>query len=207
MLKEFLRHPWRKKQIRDVGLNNFLGAGMLENRLTESISIKMIELRHSKAFYEFIDKNRKYLEDWIPFVSKTKKCEDIAQYIKNYLEKHMNGLGFLYGLWDGDRIIGTILAREIDAEAKWAEIGYMIDENYQGKGLIKEACTRLIKYLFTDLEMEKIEICCDENNKSSRALAEKLGFAVEGTIRNHMLVNNKIGNMMYYGLLKYESPI
>ena len=49
--------------------------------------------------------------------------------------------------------------------------------------------------------MGKIEICCDERNEKSRVLAEKLGFKLEGTIRNHMFVNNTLRNMMYYGLL------
>jgi ribosomal-protein-serine acetyltransferase len=163
---------------------------MLENKLDDAITIKMIERRHTKIFFDFIERNREHLINWIPSISKINEYNDIDQYINSYLEKYIKGLGFLFGLWERNTIIGVILAREIDNDAKWAEIGYMIDANYQGKGIIKKACKKLIKYLFDELKMEKIEICCDEKNISSRGLAEKLGFSVEGNIRNHMVINN-----------------
>jgi ribosomal-protein-serine acetyltransferase len=177
---------------------------VLEFNFTETTTIKMMELRFSNDFYSFVERNKEYLINWIPFVSKIKGINDIENYVKKYLDRYANGIGALYGLWENNELIGSVLIREMDQEAKWAEIGYMIDQKYQGKGIIKRACIKLIDYIFNDLGMEKVEICCDENNESSSKLAESLGFKLEGTIRNHVMVNNKIGNMKYYGLLRIE---
>jgi ribosomal-protein-serine acetyltransferase len=177
---------------------------MLQGVISDSVIIKMMEIRHSQQFFDFVDENRDHLIKWIPFVSKTLTCDDIKPYINSYLEKYKNGSGYLFGLWDSNRIIGSIVIREIDNEAKWAEIGYMIDRKYQGKGLITITCNLVINFLFKELEMEKIVICCDDQNLASKKLAEKMGFVLEGIIRNHMNVNNCISNMMYWGLLKSE---
>jgi RimJ/RimL family protein N-acetyltransferase len=47
-------------------------------------------------------------------------------------------------------------------------------------------------------------ICCNDDNQASIAMAKKLGFQLEGNIRKHFVVNGKIRNMLYFGLLKEE---
>ena len=177
---------------------------MLETTLKDEITIKMLEMRQSEEMYDFITRNREFFIEWIPFVSKIHSLSDIEVLIKNNLERYVQGIGLYYTLWDREKIIGYFLAREIDNEAKWAEIGYAIDESYAGRGLIKRSCLKLIDYLFNALDMDKIVICCAEENEKSKALAEKLGFTLEGNLRNHFVVNGTVRNMLHYGLLKEE---
>jgi ribosomal-protein-serine acetyltransferase len=177
---------------------------MLETTLKDDITIKMLEMRQSHEMYDFIVRNKDFFIDWIPFVSQIHSLHDIERLMKKNLERYIQGLGLYYTLWENNTLIGYVLAREIDKEAKWAEIGYMVDEQYTGRGIMKESCIRLINYLFDDVNMDKIVICCTDDNEKSKALAIKLGFTLEGNIRNHFVVNNKIRNMLYYGLLKEE---
>jgi len=177
---------------------------VIDFTFSELINIKILEKSNIEEFYDFIIKNREHLINWIPFVSKVNNIDDVKKYVDSYIEKNTNGIGVLYGIWENNKLIGSILIREMDKEAKWAEIGYMIDHEYQGKGITKRACKKLIDYIFDILLLEKVEICCDDKNIGSIKLAEALGFKLEGTIRNHMMVNNEIGNMRYYGLLRNE---
>ncbi|MCP4180203.1 MAG: GNAT family N-acetyltransferase [bacterium] len=149
-------------------------------------------------------RNRKFFINWIPFVSKIQSLHDVEEFIKKNLDRYIQGLGIYYTLWDNTKIIGYVLVREIDEDAKWAEIGYMIDEQYTGQGIIKAFTTRIITYLFDTINMNKIVICCDETNKKSQAFPNKLGFKLEGNIRNHFVVNGIARNTLYYGLLKEE---
>jgi len=177
---------------------------MLEMNLKDKIKIKILEMRQSQEMYDFVMENREFFINWIPFVSKIHSIDDIKALIKKSLEKYIQGLGLFYSLWDNDKMVGFVLVREIDKEAKWAEIGYMIDEQYTGKGIIKAYSIKMINYLFDSLKMDKITICCDEQNESSKALAIKLGFTLEGNLRNHIVINDSIRNMYCYGLLKEE---
>lgn len=52
--------------------------------------------------------------------------------------------------------------------------------------------------------MEKIVICCNDDNVASLAVARKLGFTLEGVIRNHFVVNGRVRSMASLGLLKSE---
>jgi ribosomal-protein-serine acetyltransferase len=112
---------------------------MLEFSFSETFNIKLMETQYVNKYLEFVQRNRDHLINWVPFISKVKGIDEINDYIEKYLEKSKNGVGALYGLWENKELIGSVVIREMDKEAKWAEIGYMIDEKYQGKGITKRA--------------------------------------------------------------------
>ena len=164
----------------------------------------MLDGGQAQALYDLVERNRAFFVDWIPFVSKTTDVSDVEALIRRCLERFAAGEGLFFTLWDGSTMVAHVLAREIDREAKWAEIGYMIDEAYTRRGIIKESCTMLIRHLFDEQRMDKIVICCSDDNERSKALAARLGFVLEGTIRNHFVVNGAVRSMLHYGLLKSE---
>ncbi len=177
---------------------------MLETILKGTITMKVAEKRHAAAMFDFVERNRDYFIDVIPFVSRTAKVSQLEELITKYLDKYARGTGVFYGLWDSGSMIGLVLIRDIDEAAQWAEIGYMIDEKYSGKGLVKESCRRLINFLFTELEMQKIVICCTDANEGSKAVAKSLGFTLEGNLRRNSKINGKLRNTAYFGLLREE---
>ncbi len=59
-------------------------------------------------------------------------------------------------------------------------------------------------YGITLLNLHKIEIECYDHNQASRALAEKLGFTLEATIRDRKDAQGKRCDDLRYGLLKRE---
>lgn len=177
---------------------------MFEAEIEGGISIRALALEDSDALFALIENNRAYFIDWIPFVSKTHAPSDILPYVQGYIEKEARGDGFLCGIWKARILIGIILVREIDREAKWAEIGYMIDERHSRGGIVTGASRALIAHLFQARGMDKVVICCDAKNEGSIALARKLGFTFEGNMRNHYMVNGKVTDMNHWGLLKKE---
>lgn len=177
---------------------------MFETDLAGDLRIRPLSLEEAPSLFALVGENRAYFVDWIPFVSKTKVLADVESYIKGYLDKAARGAGFLCGIWRAERLIGIILVRDTDLDARWAEIGYMIAESEAGKGTTAAACRKLVDYLFDEGKMDKIVICCDDRNDGSVALARKLGFAFEGNLRNHFVVNGRVSDLNYWGLLREE---
>jgi RimJ/RimL family protein N-acetyltransferase len=50
-----------------------------------------------------------------------------------------------------------------------------------------EAVSLWVKFAFETLKANRIEIRCDARNERSAAVARRLGFVLEGQLRNHML--------------------
>ncbi len=65
------------------------------------------------------------------------------------------------------------------------EIGYWVNKQYAGQGLITEAMNVLTRYLFQVLKAKRVEINCEEANLRSAKVAQRLNFELEGMLRNH----------------------
>ncbi len=177
---------------------------MLTQEILPGIELRLLEKRHTNAFFTFIEKGRTGFENWIPFVSKTLTKEDVENKISSFLEIHKNGNGYFWGLWHNNTLIGMILIKDIDMSTRSAEIGCMIDKEYEGRGIIRESCRMMIDFLFNDLNINKIILCCDENNDRSIKIAKYFNFEHEGTLKQNIVINGKLRNTMHWALFNVK---
>ena len=68
------------------------------------------------------------------------------------------------------------------------ELGFVLNGNYHNKGIMSEAVSATIDYLFTT-DINYIYACCFQDNIASRKLIEKCGFSFEkeGTYYSYIL--------------------
>jgi RimJ/RimL family protein N-acetyltransferase len=104
---------------------------------------------------------------------------------------------------DGD-LIGSFCLTRISQGVY--EIGYWADRRQRRQGYSAEAARALCDWGFRALDAHRIEWWAMTGNTSSLALAEKLGFTVEGTLRNRSLVRGRPHDWWVGGLLKPPSP-
>ncbi len=176
----------------------------LNGKLINRLVLKDLHLDQAEAFFAHIEENRDGYSDTIPSVSRTHSVAEMRENIVRNLKRQADGSAEFYTLWDGERMAGFFLVREKDLEARWAEIGYMIGKEWQRKGITLQICQMLIEELFEQQGMQKVVICCNDDNQASIGVAQKLGFQLEGNLRNHFVVNGKLRNMLSFGLLKEE---
>jgi ribosomal-protein-alanine N-acetyltransferase len=70
-------------------------------------------------------------------------------------------------------------------------LGYKIDNDFEGKGLMFEALESAIHYMFTVQNLHRIMANYMPNNERSKRLLMRLGFKEEGYAANYLLINNK----------------
>ena len=99
------------------------------------------------------------------------------------------------GLWDdnaGDllicspdnRILGKISFYKTRGYVNAVEVGYILyDVAGRGKGVMTEALTLFVEYLFFSKGINRIELTAAVENAASRRVAEKCGFTLEGIMR------------------------
>ena len=80
------------------------------------------------------------------------------------------------------KMIGTI---EIHSYNQFkAEIGFVLNPDYWGKGIIVEAAKAVIIYGFDILHLKRLQYGYFLFNTRSKRVCEKLGFTFEGVLRN-----------------------
>ncbi len=82
-----------------------------------------------------------------------------------------------------DSFIGATGLHRVDWQVPRFEIGYWIRTPLAGRGLISEAVRSLTLLCFERLAAVRVEIRMDPENVRSRAIPQRLGFTLEGTLR------------------------
>lgn len=129
--------------------------------------------------------------------------KDFLKVSKEMFEKKDN-IDFAIHLKSDNKVIGGISIRKWNNKNRCADIGYVLSPKYWNKGIITEAIKRIIKFGFDQLNANRIEAHCDENNIGSYRAMEKAGMKYEGTHRQKVLMKGKFVNMRFYSILLEE---
>ena len=95
--------------------------------------------------------------------------------------------------------IGEVDLSEIERTHKRAEIGFLFRREAWGKGYAREAMTRVMRYGFDELGLERLWARFHGGNDASQKLLEALGFSYEGTLRGHVIRDGLRRDCLIYG--------
>lgn len=107
-------------------------------------------------------------------------------------------------LKEDGQAIGSISVVSIDENVEAVEIGYCIGKEYWDKGIVTEAFSSIIKFLFEEVDVKRIVAKHDTNNPASGAVMKKCGLKFEGVNRKAGKNNTGICDMAVYSILKEE---
>ncbi|MFJ2441142.1 MULTISPECIES: GNAT family N-acetyltransferase [unclassified Streptomyces] len=84
------------------------------------------------------------------------------------------------------------------------EVGYWTAREHRGRGYMTEAVRAVSHWAFTTLDAVRVEWRAEAGNLGSRAVAEKAGFVVEGTLRGGLLHRGTVRDCWIGGLLPHD---
>ena len=85
-----------------------------------------------------------------------------------------------------------------------ASLGYCLDDAAWGHGYATEAARALLQWGFDTLDLNRVQAETDTRNAASARVLEKLGFVLEGTLREDCFVNGDVSDSWVFGLLRRE---
>ncbi|WP_010632855.1 GNAT family N-acetyltransferase [Sporolactobacillus vineae] len=177
---------------------------MLTIKIDEHVSLRLIDLKDAERIFELIDQSRDYLRKWLPWVDGTATAEDTKSFIKLSLRNHANGRGMDFVILLDGLIVGIAGINLINWTNKTAEIGYWLGEHYQGRGIMTKTASALTDYAFKQIMLNKVEIRAAAQNQKSRSIPERLGFKMEGCIRQAEWMYDHYVDHCIFGMLAAE---
>ena len=177
---------------------------MFSTPLRDGFELRLLEERHAAEMFAAIDRNREHLRQWLPWVDATRTEDDGLAFIRSSLEMFAAHQGFAMALWYRDRVAGVISTHRIDWRNGRAELGYWLARELEGRGIITDGCRLAITRLFSDMGLHRVEIRCAAGNLKSSAIPRRLGFKLEGTLRDAELVNGRHHDLLVFGMLRSE---
>jgi RimJ/RimL family protein N-acetyltransferase len=176
----------------------------MEMLTTERLILREWKENDSKDLYEYakselVGPNAGFL----PHKNEDESKEIIKMFIKN-------NDTYAIVLKSENKVIGGIGLHdrkpdESLIELKQREIGYVLNPNYWGKGIIPEAVNCLIKYGFEKLNLDLIWCGHYDYNSKSKRVNEKCGFKYRLKKNESIkLLDNKQVTTLYYCIFKSE---
>jgi len=174
-----------------------------------AFDLRIINKGEFNEYFALLENNRKRLKEFFPGTLKNAANLELA---KNELVKmeqqYTNKELYPFGIYVEKSLIGFVSIKNIDWRVPKGELGYFIDESYEGKGIISKAVKQICKHAFQELKMEKLFIRTGPDNLGSQKIALKNGFRQEGILRNEFRVSSgELIDTIYFGKLRSDSDL
>lgn len=172
--------------------------------VSEGIELRLLEERHAEELFALTDRNRAYLREWLPWVDGTITSDDTRAFIRHTLAQLAANNGFQASIAFRGELAGAIGLHSIDWNNRKTEIGYWLDANLQGKGIMTRCCGVVVDHAFKELGLNRVEIRCATDNNKSCSIPERLGFTREGMARDAEWLYDHFVDQALYGMLARE---
>ena len=145
---------------------------------TERLLLRPFEVTDLDDFYEYASvEGVGEMAGWRHHESIAKSQEILDNFIKE-------DKTFAIVLKENNKVIGSLGIEKYGMEHaltefdgyQGREIGYVLSKSYWGKGLMPEAVSAVIRYLFDDLHFDFLLCGYYDFNKQSKRVQEKCGF-------------------------------
>lgn len=122
------------------------------------------------------------------------------------IDLYENGLGYRWGIAKKgeDDLIGTCGYYLWNREARKAAIGYDLEPEYWGQGIMTEALAEMIRFGFKEMDLNRIQVSIEPSNERSLRLVQRLGFKREGVLRDNYFFKGVYQDDVMFSLLRRE---
>ena len=170
---------------------------------TEHVTLRKLSMDDTDDMYEYACRAdvTEYLT-WSPHTDKAHTFDYLSYLQKRY--KTGDFFDWAIVCRDTKKMIGTCGFTRFDFANNSAEIGYVINPEFKGKGIATEACDRVIRFGFENLALNRIECRFMVENSASRRVMEKNNMTFEGVRREGMLIKGKYRDIGVCSILRSE---
>ena len=157
---------------------------------TERFTLRKLSMDDTDDMYEYACRAdvTEYLT-WSPHAEKSYTFEYLSYLQKRY--KTGDFFDWAVVCHDTGKMIGTCGFTRFDFKNDSAEVGYVINPEFQGQGIATEVVGRVIRFGFENLALNRIECRFIPQNLASRRVMEKNGMTFEGIKREGVLVKGE----------------
>jgi ribosomal-protein-serine acetyltransferase len=174
---------------------------MFQLAVDDEICLVLAEQRHAQAMTDLIARNQRRLARWEPWAEQPVTLDGTRAYIRAALDDFGRGrqVSTIIALDRGRRFVGRCGIR-INPYAGSGDIGYWIDADSEGQGITSRAARALVTTAFDEIGLTKMELRTSTDNQRSRAVAERLGFALEGLLPRGLQFKDHSDDVALYGV-------
>jgi ribosomal-protein-serine acetyltransferase len=158
----------------------------------------------ARPIFALVEANRAYLRRWLPWVDGSTAEEHTRAFLDFSIAAGLDGRSLVLVIEHDGTLAGTAGFNSIDPRNRTCEIGYWLRADFQGRGIVSGACRALVRHAFGSLALNCVRLAAATENAKSRAVPERLGFHLDGVLREQEWVDGRFVDHAVYTLLRRE---
>jgi len=152
-------------------------------KISDTLELRTRQTEDAAELFALTEANRAFLRQWLPWLDYCMSPDDTRGNIERTLCQAEVGAGLAVCIWFENRIAGVTGFNEISKANRSGQIGYWLGEEHTGRGIMTASVRALVDYGFSTIGLNRATIAAATGNRRSRAVAERLGFELEGVAR------------------------
>ena len=172
---------------------------------SSGLELRALEETDADELYALIEANRERLVRWMVW-AEGHTPQRTLEFIRGAQRQLADGDGFQAAIVREGAIVGVAGFHGIDWVNRATTIGYWLGAGEEGRGTMTQAVRALVDHAFAQWRLNRVEIRIDVENRRSRAVAERLGFVYEGTLRQALRIAGDFHDDAVYAMLARDWP-
>lgn len=165
------------------------------NLRTQRLILSQPTLNDTAEILAYYLENRAHLRPWEPFRSDDfytaaaleRRLKDMDDEMKKAKALH-----FLIRRSDSRAVAGECnFTNIVRGPFQACHLGFSISADQQGRGLMHEALSAAIQFVFDEYRLHRVMANYRPENQRSATLLKRLGFEIEGTARAYLKINGE----------------
>lgn len=156
-------------------------------------------------------RNAQHLRPWSPAPvvgDDPASLTAVSKLVLRYRREWKRGEAYVFLLTprsDSERIVGRIaLGGVMRGVFQNAYLGYWIDEEYQGQGLMPEAVSAVVDFALGPAMLHRVQAAVMPVNERSIRVLEKVGFRREGLAARYLCIAGKWEDHVLFAVTREE---
>lgn len=106
-----------------------------------------------------------------------------------------------------DSFVGQLTVSNIvGGSARWAQIGYWVDQEYAGQGIMPTAVALAVDHVLFDVGLHRVDIAIRPENTASLRVVHKLGFIEYGYAPRYLHIDGEWRDHRLFALTAEDCP-
>jgi RimJ/RimL family protein N-acetyltransferase len=167
------------------------------------IGIRRFQAEDATPLFEAVRESLIELCRWMVWCRLDYEHGDCVRFVTSEREQQ-DGTRHSFAIFDqGDgSLIGSVGFSEIDWAHKTANLGYWIRTSRTRKGVATAAVKLAVRYAFTNLNLDRLELLIPTENRPSLRVAENAGAVFEGVLKKKVVLGGRSHDAAIYAFVK-----
>lgn len=173
------------------------------------VGLRPLSVRDAAAWRQVRARNGVWLTPWEATVpaGDTSAPASFRSMVRELRKQARKGRALPFAVTVDDRFVGQLtVSNIIGGSARWAQLGYWIDQGEAGQGVMPVAVAMAVDHCLFGIGLHRVEVAIRPENTASLRVVEKLGFREYGYADRYLHIDGEWRDHRLFSLSVEDCP-